>query len=110
MELVHVEVGEVVTGSTSGTTGRVASWDGTTFRLETVAKNNSGDFTVGEAITGSSTSAAYTLTSFDTLSIDNTNYDQNRELEDSTDLGNQYRLDRENNPFGEYGNFAGRNI
>ena len=45
-----------------------------------------------------------TLTSFDTLSIDNTNYDQNRELEDSADDIIDWT---ENNPFGEYGNFTG---
>jgi len=96
------EIGELVTGSTSGTTGRVASWNGTIFKLETI--NNNGDFTVGESITGSSSSAAYTLTSFDTLSIDNTNYDQNRELENSGDDIIDWT---EGNPFGEYGNFTG---
>ena len=96
------EVGELVTGSSSGSTGRVASWDATTYQLETI--NNSGDFAVGETITGSSSNAAYTLESFDTLDIGNTNYDQNRQIEDSGDDIIDWT---ETNPFGEYGNFTG---
>ncbi len=96
------EVGELVTGSSSGSTGRVASWDATTYQLETI--NNSGDFAVGETITGSSSNAAYTLESFDTLNIGNTNYDQNRQIEDSGDDIIDWT---ETNPFGEYGNFTG---
>jgi hypothetical protein len=50
---------EIVTGSSSGTTGRVKSWNSTLNLLEVYAVT--GDFSVGETIIGSSSGASHQL-------------------------------------------------
>jgi len=95
-------IGEVIQGSESGTTAKVSSWNTGNDKL--VIINRSGDFSPGEVITGTMSSAEYDLVSFDTLSIENTNYDQNREIENSGDDIIDWT---EGNPFGEYGNYTG---
>ena len=52
---------EVVTGSVSGTTGRVKTWNSTTNALE--VGNVNGEFTVGENIVGSTSGASHGLLS-----------------------------------------------
>ena len=52
---------EIVTGSVSGTTGRVKTWNSTTNALE--VGNITGEFTVGENIVGSTSGASHGLLS-----------------------------------------------
>ena len=53
------EFNEIVTGSSSGTTGRVRVWSSSSNLLE--VSNVTGDFTPGETLTGSSSGAQYVL-------------------------------------------------
>jgi len=55
---------EIVTGSSSGTTARVRTWNSSTNVLE--VSTIAGVFTVGENIVGSSSSASHTLLTLDT--------------------------------------------
>ena len=52
---------EIITGSISGVTARVRSWNAITSTLE--VSNESGSFTRGEKIVGSASSASYVLSS-----------------------------------------------
>ena len=52
---------EIVTGTMSGVTARVRSWNYSTSTLE--ISNVTGTFTKGETIVGSASSAVYTLSS-----------------------------------------------
>ena len=94
--------GETVTGDQSTFTGQVASYNAATRRLELI--NTNGDFIVGELLTGSESDAQHTLESFDSLDIGNTQYDQNRDIENDGDDIIDWT---ESNPYGEYGNFTG---
>ena len=96
---------EVVTGSVSGTTGRVKYWNIVTNILE--VSNITGDFKVGETITGSESSASYVLRKInednlpDTGSLNNSNtgdkFANNLEIETEADLILDFS---EKNPFG----------
>ena len=94
--------GETVTGSTTGTEAEVKSWDSATRVMQVI--NRTGTFATGEAITGNSSSAVWVVGTFDTLNNTNSEYDQNREIEDAADNIIDWT---EGNPFGESGNFTG---
>jgi len=79
----------------------VKSWDNTTRALEVY--NRTGTFTTAEVITGLTSGAKWSPETFDTLNNTNSNYDQNRQIEDS---GDEIIDWTEGNPFGEYGNFT----
>lgn len=95
-------VGELITGGTSNTEATVKSWDITTRTLQVI--NRTGTFVTGETITGDDSGTVRVLGSFDTLNNTNSEYDQNRELEDEADNIVDWT---ERNPFGEYGNHTG---
>jgi hypothetical protein len=85
---------EVIIGSDSGTTARVRNWDYTTNKLN--ISNVSGEFTAGETVVGSSSSASFKIRIIDTNGSD-TGYS------DNTDIQNEANniLDfSERNPFG----------
>ena len=79
----------------------VKSWDSTTRALEVY--NRTGTFTTAEVITGLTSGATWSPETFDTLNNTNSNYDQNRQIEDS---GDEIIDWTEGNPFGEFGNFT----
>ena len=79
----------------------VKSWDSTTRSLEVY--NRTGTFTTAEVITGITSGAKWSPETFDTLNNTNSNYDQNRQIEDS---GDEIIDWTEGNPFGEFGNFT----
>jgi hypothetical protein len=95
-------VGETITGSTTGIEAEVKSWDPTTRILQII--NRTGTLATGEAITGDDSGAVWVVGTFDTLNNTNSEYDQNRDIEDSADNIVDWS---EGNPFGEYGNFTG---
>ena len=80
----------------------VKSWDSTTRALQVI--NRTGTFTTAEIITGLTSGAKWSPETFDTLNNVNSNYDQNREIEDDADNIVDWS---ETNPFGEFGNFTG---
>ncbi len=85
---------EIVTGSISGTTARVNSWNGVTNKLDVFIIN--GIFKSGEMITGQTTNASYKLNTLDTDNkVDH--YSQNEEIEEEADLIIDFS---DNNPFG----------
>jgi len=96
---------EVITGSISGTTGRVKYWNIVTNILE--VSNITGNFKVGEIITGLESSASYVLRKInednlsDTGSLNNSNtgdkFANNLEIETEADLILDFS---EKNPFG----------
>jgi hypothetical protein len=85
---------EIVTGSVSGTTARVNSWDSNNNKLEVFIV--SGSFASGETITGSTSGASYKLR---TLKSDNLvdPYSQNDVIEEEADKVIDFS---ESNPFG----------
>ena len=80
----------------------VKSWDSTTRSLQVI--NRTGTFTTAEIITGLTSGAKWSPETFDTLNNVNSNYDQNRQIEDDADNIVDWS---ESNPFGEFGNFTG---
>jgi hypothetical protein len=95
-------VGELVTGGTSNTEATVKSWTAATRTLQVI--NRTGTFVATETITGDDSNAVWVLGSFDTLNNTNSEYDQNREIEDEADNIINWT---EKNPFGEFGNYTG---
>jgi hypothetical protein len=85
---------EIVTGSTSGTTARVRSWNVITNVLEVATV--SGLFTPGESIVGTASSASRKLRSIDTFAVED-GYSDNEIIETEADS----IIDFSNtNPFG----------
>ena len=85
---------EVVTGSTSGTTARVRTWNSTTNVLE--VSSVSGTFTIGEDIVGSTSGASHALRVVDLEAADDgfaDNFDIETEADSILDFS-------EGNPFG----------
>ena len=80
----------------------VKSWDSSTRELQVI--NRTGTFTTAETITGLTSGAKWSPETFDTLNNTSSNYDQNRQIEDSADNIIDWT---EGNPFGEYGNQTG---
>lgn len=95
-------IGETVSGSTTGTEAEVKSWDAATRVLQVI--NRTGTFATGEAMTGNDSGAVHVVGTFDTLNNTNSEYDQNRVIEDTADNIIDWT---EGNPFGEAGNFTG---
>ena len=87
---------EVVTGSISGATARVKTWDKDTSILKVGITN--GDFTPGDIILGASSTARYSLSRITTAKF-NDKYEQNDEIEEAADLLVDFS---ESNPFGNY--------
>jgi hypothetical protein len=85
---------EIVTGSTSGTTARVRSWNVITNVLE--VSTVSGSFTPGESIVGTASSASRKLRSIDAFAVED-GYSDNEIIETEADS----IIDFSNtNPFG----------
>ena len=85
---------ELIIGSTSGNTARVKSWNSVTNKLQ--LSNITGDFSPGENIVGTASSATYQIKR---VTFDNTNdpFAQNKEIQVEAD----YIIDfNEKNPFG----------
>lgn len=85
---------EVVTGSISGTTARVRSWDSLTSVLD--VSSISGTFIVGENIVGQTSSASHQLRIVDTTPV-NDGYADNNTIEIESDAIVDFT---ERNPFG----------
>ena len=94
--------GELVTAGITGTTATVKSWDPLTGTLQVI--NRTGTFATGETVTGDDSGAVWVVGTFDTLNNTNSEYDQNREIEDTADEIVDWT---ERNPFGEFGNYTG---
>ena len=86
----------------SSVIGEVADWNGSTYRIGLM--NKTGDFIDGDLIRGTSSNALYTLGSFNSIDNSNSDYDQNKTIEDGADEIIDWT---EGNPFGEFGNFTG---
>ena len=93
---VHIEY------SPKDNRAEVKSWNSTTRELQII--NRTGTFTTAEVITGLTSGAKWSPDTFDTLNNTNSNYDQNRTIEDTADDIIDWT---EGNPFGEYGNQTG---
>jgi hypothetical protein len=85
---------EIITGSISGVTARVRSWNATTNKLE--ISNVTGSFIAGESIVGSASSASYALLSTNENNI-NDGYTDNENIEIEADDIIDFS---EKNPFG----------
>ena len=85
---------ELVTGSQSGVTARVKSWNSITSVLE--VSNINGEFTPGENIVGSTSSASHYLRKVETLSTKD-GFTNNDEIEQEADAIIDFS---ERNPFG----------
>jgi hypothetical protein len=98
---IAYEVGETVTGSISGVTAKVTKWNPTTRTLTVITRT--GTFVEEEILTGSESDAEWEVQSFRTQEDPNTDYDQNKYIQDEADDILDFT---EKNPFGEYGNFG----
>jgi len=85
---------EIVTGSQSGVTARVRSWNSVTNILE--VSNVTGQFTAGENIVGTASSASYKLKLSDMFVLKD-GFTNNEEIEDEADDIIDFN---ESNPFG----------
>jgi len=85
---------EIVTGSTTGVTARVRSWNSTTNVLEIAAV--SGSFSLGETLTGSTSGATRVLRVVD-KTVNNDPYADNFDIETEADAILDFT---EQNPFG----------
>lgn len=97
------EVGELVTGSITGLTARINSWNPNMKYIELRAPTGStehGQFQVGETLTGSDSGFSINISSFDELDMKDA-YADNIEFET---LGDDILDFTERNPFGEFGN------
>lgn len=92
--------GEIVTGSISGITAEVSKWIPSTRTLTLI--NRTGTFVEDEQLIGSNSEAEWRIESFRTQEDPNTDYDQNKYIQDESDDILDFT---EKNPFGEYGNF-----
>ena len=85
---------EIVTGSVSGVTARVRTWNSSTNELEVFSVK--GSFVVGENIVGAASSASYQLRLIDLNPVDD-GYSSNSEIEIESDSIIDFS---EQNPFG----------
>lgn len=99
---IAYEVGETVTGSISGVTAKVTKWNSTTRTLTVITRT--GTFVEEEMLVGEESDAEWEVQSFNTQEDPNTDYDQNKYIQDKS---NEILDFNEKNPFGEYGNFTG---
>jgi hypothetical protein len=86
---------EIVTGSQSGTTAVVKSWNSTTAVLQ--VSNRDGDFTMGERIIGSESEASYYLRNTESYYPTKDGYNDNDEIQVESDKIIDFS---EVNPFG----------
>ena len=93
-------IGETVTSSISNFTAEVSNWNSETRTLSVI--DRTGTFVENELLEGSESGAEWQIESFSTLEDPNTNYDENKYIEDTADNLLDFS---EKNPFGEYGNF-----
>ena len=97
-------INETITGSLSGTTAKIRNInfrtdiDGNNPPIELFVGVNNGQFSAGETIVGSESSATYILKSYDNNSYEES-YDINEEIETEADNILDFT---ESNPFGEY--------
>jgi hypothetical protein len=91
---------EVITGSNSGTTARVKSWDADTKILKVSFVDNATNkgFYPGETIVGSASSAIYSVQSYDRWDLYD-KYSENIEIENEADTFIDFS---QSNPFGTY--------
>ena len=73
---------EIITGSTSGTTARVRSWNSITNILE--VSTVSGEFIAGETLVGTASSASRTLRSIEVFAVKD-GYSDNETIEEEAD-------------------------
>jgi hypothetical protein len=92
-------IGETVTSSISNFTAEVSNWNSETRTLSVI--DRTGTFVENELLEGSESGAEWQIESFSTLEDPNTNYDENKYIEDTADNLLDFS---EKNPFGEYGN------
>jgi len=94
-------VSETVTGSLSGVTAEVKSWTNPGQDIDKILRVsiNSGTFSEGENIVGSSSSAIYTLKSYDLDTSSSDQYSDNDDFEIEADKILDFT---ESNPFGTY--------
>ena len=94
-------ISETVTGSLSGVTAQVKYWDNPGQDVDKTLRVylNSGTFSEGENIVGSSSSAIYTLKSFDLDTSTTDEYNDNDDFELEADEILDFT---ESNPFGTY--------
>ena len=85
---------ETVTGSISGTTAKVRSWNSSTNQLEVASVT--GSFQIGEDIVGSESASSHQLRVID-LNPPNDGFSSNSEIEEEADLIIDFS---EGNPFG----------
>jgi hypothetical protein len=85
---------ELVTGSQSGVTGRVRSWNSNLNTLE--VSNVTGEFILGENIVGSASSASHYLKTIDTFPVSD-GFSDNDDIEEEA---NKIIDFSETNPFG----------
>ena len=97
---IPYEVGETVTGSITDVTAKVSSWNSDTNTLRVITRT--GTFVEDEMLVGSESGADWVVESFRTQEDPNTDYDQNKYIQDESDGILDFT---EKNPFGEYGNF-----
>jgi hypothetical protein len=95
-------VGETVEGSVSEVTAKVASWNPESRVLTLISRT--GTFVEEETLTGLVSNANWEIESFNTLEDPNSDYEENKYIQDESDEVLDFS---ENNPFGEYGNFTG---
>lgn len=95
------EIGEVVTGNISNETAEVKSWDPSTRIIQVI--NRTGTFTEGESLTGDTSGSVWVVDTFSTIENTNSDYDQNKYIEDTADPLIDWG---EKNPFGEFGNMG----
>lgn len=91
---------EIVTGSISGITARVKSWDLDTkiLKVSFADSASAGGFYPGELIVGSDSSAIYAVSIYDTWDLYD-KYSENKEIEDEADTFIDFS---QSNPFGTY--------
>jgi hypothetical protein len=97
---IPYEVGETVTGSITDVTAKVSNWNSDTNTLRVITRT--GTFVEDEMLVGSESGADWVVESFRTQEDPNTDYDQNKYIQDESDGILDFT---EKNPFGEYGNF-----
>ena len=94
-------VSETVTGSLSGTTAEVKSWTNPGQDIDKILRVsiNNGSFSEGENIVGSSSSAIYTLKSYEIDTSSSDKYSDNDDIEEEASKILDFT---ESNPFGTY--------
>jgi len=95
------EVGEIVTGSISNKIAEVKSWDSSTRIIQVI--NRTGTFVEGESLTGNTSGSVWVVDTFSTIENTNSEYDQNKYIEDTANTLIDWG---EKNPFGEFGNIG----